>query len=194
LPIRKVVPFEFIYPLAKFGNFWRIKSATFGIFKLKLVEILEKWIFQFGLGLSLVLQYRPKPIRTAGPSAIFPYACACASFRPRQLQLRPVPSAPHGLHAQAMPLLHVRQFLPPLSAASLRREARLLPPLLSASLCSLLRMHAAPIGRGSPRSEHHGCCAWRAWGSPPSWASLKPMQSYREGHGSWHHPPFSLAH
>jgi hypothetical protein len=35
---------------------------------------LEKWIFQFGIGLSPVLQYRPKPTRTAGPSAIFPSA------------------------------------------------------------------------------------------------------------------------
>jgi hypothetical protein len=80
LPIRKVVPFELIYPMAKFGNFWRIISATFGIFKLELVEILEKWIFQFSLGLSPVLRYRPKPTRTAGPSAIFPCARAWASF------------------------------------------------------------------------------------------------------------------
>jgi hypothetical protein len=72
LPIRKVVPFEFIYPLAKFGNFWRIRSAIFGIFKFELVEILEKWTFQFGLGLSPVLQYQPKPTRTASPLAIFP--------------------------------------------------------------------------------------------------------------------------
>jgi hypothetical protein len=80
LPIRKVVPFELIYPLEKFENFWRTRSETFGIFKLELVEILEKWIFQFGLGLSPVLQYRPKPTRTASPSAIFPYAHAWASF------------------------------------------------------------------------------------------------------------------
>jgi hypothetical protein len=43
-PISKVVPFELIYPLVKFGNFWRERSATFGIFKLELVEILEKGI------------------------------------------------------------------------------------------------------------------------------------------------------
>jgi hypothetical protein len=72
-------------------NFWYFQDwASWNI---------RKWIFQFGLGLSPVLQYRPKPTRTAGPSAIFPYTRAWASFRPcrhrfwpRQLQLRPVPS------------------------------------------------------------------------------------------------------
>jgi hypothetical protein len=44
-PKRKVVPFELIYPLSKFGDLWRNRSATFGIFKLELVEILEKGIF-----------------------------------------------------------------------------------------------------------------------------------------------------
>jgi hypothetical protein len=44
-PIRKVVPSEFIYPMEKFGNFWRTRSTTFGIFKLELVEILKKEIF-----------------------------------------------------------------------------------------------------------------------------------------------------
>jgi hypothetical protein len=34
-----------IYRMAKFGNFCRTRSATFGIFKLELVEILEKGIF-----------------------------------------------------------------------------------------------------------------------------------------------------
>jgi hypothetical protein len=37
----KVVPSKLIYPLEKFGNFWRKISATFGIFKLELVEILK---------------------------------------------------------------------------------------------------------------------------------------------------------
>jgi hypothetical protein len=44
-PKRKVVPFELIYPLAKSGNFCRTGSATFGIFKFELVEILERGIF-----------------------------------------------------------------------------------------------------------------------------------------------------
>jgi hypothetical protein len=41
-PKRKVVPSELIYPLAKFGNFWRTRSITFGIFEPELVEILKK--------------------------------------------------------------------------------------------------------------------------------------------------------
>jgi hypothetical protein len=44
-PIRKVVHSKLIYLLAKFKNFWRKRRATFGIFKLELVEILKKEIF-----------------------------------------------------------------------------------------------------------------------------------------------------
>jgi hypothetical protein len=63
---------------------------------------------------------------------------------------------------------------------------------LHASLCSLLHVHAAPIGRESPCSEHHCCCTWRAWGLPLNCVSLNPTQSHHEDRGSQHHPPFSL--
>jgi hypothetical protein len=44
---------------------------------------LEKWIFQFGLGLSPVLQYRTKPTRTASPPAIsFSVRSVAAVARP----------------------------------------------------------------------------------------------------------------
>jgi hypothetical protein len=41
-PKREVVTFELIYHMEKFGNFCRKRSETFGIFKVELVEILEK--------------------------------------------------------------------------------------------------------------------------------------------------------
>jgi hypothetical protein len=90
---------------------------------LELVEILEKWIFQFGLGVSPVLQYRPKPTQTVGPSAIFPCAhlgvvpTAPPSVPTAPAAAAPRATSPHGLHVQAMPLLHVRRFPPSLSPA-----------------------------------------------------------------------------
>jgi hypothetical protein len=148
--------------LENFGNFLRITSANFGIFKLEFVEILGKWIFQFGLGLSPVLQYQPKPTRTAGPSAIFPYArapghhsdcavigsdCASCSCTPCHLPSRP----PRAGHA-APPCVPVSAVLIPCLVFG-EKQSLLKSPTPSPSHAPLLcrrRRSSAPHYRTPP--------------------------------------------
>jgi hypothetical protein len=96
---------------------------------------LEKWIFQFGIGLSPVLQYRPKPTRTAGPSAIFPSA-RTPGRRSDRAQRDSAPSHRCSDRCQlpSAPTRHTCS----LSCAALRADVRTLAPCMHDS-CSVAR-------------------------------------------------------
>jgi hypothetical protein len=107
LPKRKVVPFEFVYCPAKFGNLWNLGSSIFifwSSYQLNAIgKYFEYWKRFTGPGpLFSAVQFhfetglRPHQLRLGRPTRPVSIARAWASFRPRADadRQRCVPTAP----------------------------------------------------------------------------------------------------
>jgi hypothetical protein len=187
--MRKVVPSELIYTLTMFGNFWRTRSATFGIFKLELVKILKKRYFSSVLGRARF--YSTKPSWTAGPSAISslhacpgsladrasissdrasyrPPCATCSSWPPRAAHAAPPPCAPPlsplfvaiTSKGEAKP-----HFSPPLSLLTLLLCRRSSPYRAARQVIDCLSVASSFSHRRLPSVSHQ----------PSTRAALKPL-------------------